>query len=280
MMTVIVPAHNEEKYIDACLSSLVASRGFAVGDGNPLQVVVAANGCSDATVARAQAFQPAFAQRGWRLDVLDLAQGNKPGALNAGDRAAVYNTRAYIDTDIVVSPDLLVQLAQVLDRPAPAYASGQPTVPPAASYISDRYARFWQRLPFVAQGVPGFGVYAVNEAGRARWATFPQIISDDSFVRLSFTAAERHGVPATYAWPITEGFVRLVRVRRRQDEGLAELRLLYPDLPGLAEDTAPDSAEKRRLFRQDPLGFGIYAAVATTVRLPLFRNRGNWDRGR
>lgn len=280
MLSVIIPAHNEERYIDACLSSLVASSEPKEARQGTVQVIIAANGCTDQTVAKAQAFAQAFDDKGWRLDVLEIEQGGKPGALNAGDRAALYGTRIYIDADIVVSAELLDQLASVLRRPDAAYASGQPIVPPAASLISDRYARFWQMLPFVTRDVPGFGVYAVNAAGRALWQDFPEIISDDSFVRHHFKAQERHRVSATYQWPITEGFVNLVRVRRRQDEGLLELRRLYPKLAAEMDPTTPERAEKWRLFRKDPIGFLIYAAVSIVVRLPVLHNRSGWDRGR
>ena len=132
----------------------------------------------------------------------------------------------------------------------------------------------------MAHGVPGCGVYGVNAAGRSRWKAFPQVIADDTFVRYNFAPDEMHGVPATYSWPITEGFANLVRVRRRQDEGLAEIRTRWPDLAARMERTAPDSAEKLKLFLRDPVGFVIYSAVAVTVRTPFFRNTSGWHRGR
>lgn len=274
MISIIIPANNEEDYIGACLDGLLQSSSAAG------EVIVVANGCKDGTVAEAQALAPRFARKGWHLEVLDLAEGGKIGALNAGDATARHDLRAYIDADIRVSRDLIAQLVRALDRPEPAYASGQPVVPPARSLISRHYARFWQRLPFIRRGVPGCGVFAVNAAGRARWDVFPAIISDDTFVRFHFAPDEMHAVPATYDWPITEGFVRLVRVRRRQDEGLAEMQRLYPDMAVRMAPTAPDRREKLALFLRDPVGFVIYAGVALTVRLPVLRNRGSWDRGR
>lgn len=280
MISVIIPANNEEKYIRACLQDVLGATEPAQDVRKPVQVIVVANGCSDATAAEALAMLPDFAAKGWQLDVLDLAQGGKILALNAGDQAALYETRIYVDADIRVTPDLFAQLAAVLDRPEPAYASGQPKVPPAKSLISRRYAQFWAELPFIKSGVPGCGVFAVNAAGRARWGAFPEVISDDTFVRVNFTRDEMHAVPATFLWPITEGFANLVRVRRRQDEGVAEIRALYPALMEQVEETAPDTGDKLRLFVQDPLGFLIYAAVAISVRLPIFRSRSGWARGR
>ena len=60
--------------------------------------------------------------------------------------------------------------------------------------------------------------------------------------------------------------------------GLVQQRT--PELSCRMPQTAPNIREKLRLFFRDPIGFAIYAAVAVSVRLPVFRNRGSWDRGR
>lgn len=277
MISVIIPANNEEGYIGTCLDLILQSEAPVKG---PVQVVVVANGCSDGTVAEASTLIPAFEKKGWRLDVLDLEEGGKVRALNASETAVVHSLRVYIDADIHVTPPLIAQLATALDRPEPAYAGGRPRIRKARSFVSERYARFWEKLPFMATGVPGCGVFGVNAAGRARWGDFPQVIADDTFVRYHFAPDEMHGVPAPYSWPITEGFANLVRVRRRQDEGLAEIRSRWPDLAARMERTAPDSAEKLKLFLRDPVGFVIYSAVAVTVRTPFFRTTSGWHRGR
>lgn len=276
MISVIIPANNEARYIAECLNSLLGSAATAA----PVQVVVVANGCTDNTVEEAQALADAFTARGWRLDVLDLAEGGKIGALNAGDAAALYDRRVYLDADIRMSADLLPQMTNALDRDEPVYVSGSLSVPQARSFISDRYARFWQRLPFVAENVPGCGIFAVNATARARWGAFPDIISDDTFARFHFTPDEMHKVPAPFQWPITEGFANLVRVRRRQDAGLEQMRRLYPDLAARTPVTSPPTGQKLRLLFRDPVGFFVYASVAIAVRLPVLRNRNGWDRGR
>ena len=277
MISVIIPANNEEGYIGTCLDLLLASEQPSKG---PMQVVVVANGCTDNTVDETQKRGEAFATKGWRLDVLDLEEGGKILALNAAEKAVIYPLRVYIDADIHVTPRLIAQLAEALDRETPAYAGGRPGIRRAESFISERYARFWEKLPFMARGVPGCGVYGVNAAGRARWDFFPQVIADDSFVRYNFAPDEMYRVPATYTWPITEGFANLVRVRRRQDEGLTEIRERWPALFARMEPTAPDGVEKLKLLLRDPVGFVLYSAVALTVRTSFFRNRSGWDRGR
>ena len=152
-----------------------------------------------------------------------------------------------------MSPRLLSGLVAVLDVPQPRYAGGRLVVAPAKSAVSRAYARFWQKLPFVARGVTGAGLFAVNAAGRARWGEFPQIISDDTFARLQFTEAERFLVDEPYEWPLVEGFSPLVRVRRRQDQGVAQIAQMFPELPARQGHVRPGRAELMRLAAADPL---------------------------
>lgn len=272
-LAVLIPASNEEGLIGACLSALVASDPVPCG----VEVVVAANGCRDATVARAEDWRAPIEGRGWRLHVLDLAEGGKIGALNAADAATSAPARLYLDADVTVSPPLLAQIVAALDRAAPAYASGRLRIT-ARGAVARAYARLWARVPFMARGVPGCGLFAVNSAGRARWGEFPQVIADDTFVRLQFAPKERIAVPAPYDWPIAEGFGRLVRVRRRQDAGVREIAARFPALMR-NEDKAPTGAGGlMRLALAAPVAFAVYASVAIAVRLSPAP--GDWSRGR
>lgn len=275
-LSVIIPAHDEAEQIGPCLASVFAS-DFAPGCG---EAVVAANGCRDSTAARAREMEGAARAAGWRLVVLDRPEPGKPGALTAGDAAASGPVRVYLDADTRVSRGLLAALDRVLSGPAPRYASGTPRIAPAESAISRAYGRFWSRLPFVAEGVPGFGVFAVNATGRARWGHWPEIIADDTFARLNFASAERVRVPETYDWPLVEGLSNLVRVRRRQDRGVAEVAALYPQLAARDDKRRPGRGELMRLALREPLGFAAYAAVAAAVRLGAPADAGGWTRGR
>lgn len=272
-LSVIIPAHDEAGYIDRCLGAILASEGVMA------QVVVAANGCRDDTVARARTHAEAFAAKGWELTVLDLPRPGKPGALNAGDRVARHPLRAYLDADVVVSPPLLAQVSEALAPPGARYASGTPRVARARSIVTRAYGRFWARLPFMARGVPGFGLFAVNAEGRARWGTFPEVIADDLFLRLHFAPEERVSVPASHESPLAEGFARLVRVRGRQDRGVAELARRYPHLMANEIDTRPSMRWLLAQLARDPPGFITYAAISVAVRLRRDAQSG-WVRGR
>ena len=271
--SIIIPAHDEAGYIHACLDSLLA-QDFA----GPAEVVVVANGCRDDTAAQARSRSAEFAARGWTLRVEELEQGGKIGALNHGDACASAGIRLYMDADLRLSPRMIGKMVQALDSERPLYAGGRLVVAPARSRVSRLYARFWQKLPFVADNVTGAGQWGVNAAGRARWGVFPQVISDDTFARLQFNEAERVLVNEPFEWPIVEGFGPLVRVRRRQDRGVAEIAERFPELLARQGHVRPGKAELLRLAAADPLGFVTYAAVSLAVRLG--RNQQDWARGR
>lgn len=270
MLSVIIPASNEEAYIGHCLTALFASTVAG-------ECIVVANGCHDATAARANALTHEAVARGWTLNVVSLARGSKPGALNAGDAAASHTTRVYLDADVIVSPPLIAELAAALAPHRALYATGTPRIPVPKSPVTRAYARFWQKLPFARSTAPGYGLFATNAMGRARWAAFPDIISDDTFIRLLFAPPERIQCPAPYDWPMVEGLAALIRVRRRQDAGVTEIAGLYPDL--MAHEAKPPLPLTRLglLAVSDPAGFATYAAVSLAVRS---RRGAGWTRGR
>jgi glycosyltransferase involved in cell wall biosynthesis len=274
-LTIIVPANNEEAYLGPCLRALMASETVNA----PVQLLVVANACTDKTVDVARAFVPSAKQLGWSMQVIDLAQPGKLNALNVGDDHAEGELRLYLDADVVVSPALVRMLVEELQSTTAArYASGSARISSARSIVTRAYARFWQMLPFARSEAPGFGAFAVNAAGRARWGRFPDIISDDTYVRLLFAPHERKGVSATYEWPMVEGFNHLVKVRRRQDQGVKQIAREWPELLSNEGKPTPGPGNLLGMALKEPGGFFVYAAVTLAVRLR--RASTQWTRGR
>lgn len=268
----VIPAFNEAPWIRACLDAVAASGGPARA-----QVIVVANGCTDDTAGIARGCAEGFAARGWELKVLELAQGSKIAALNAADAIVQADVRAYLDADVIVDEGVLGQLTEVLRDPRPAYASGTLQIVEPATAVSRAYRRIYTQVPFIARGVPGCGLFAVNAAGRARWGDWPQIISDDTFARLHFTGSERRVVPGRYHWPLVEGWRALVKVRRRQNVGVDEIARTYPELAANDDKPALDWRQKLSMAVRDPIGFAVYGGVALATR---FGGETGWSRGR
>ena len=274
LLTIIIPAHDEARYISSCLESLLAQAECS----GAVEVVVVPNGCTDATCDIVCGYESLFQAKGWILKVVELKIGSKVNALNAGDAVAGGSIRLYLDADIICMPHLIELLRIALSRSGPLYATGRLQVAPAQSWITRRYGDFWCELPFVRGGAVGAGLYAVNAAGRALWGEFPRIIADDAFARLQFTPTERIEVDAGYLWPLVEGFSALVRVRRRQDAGMVELFRLYPELE--KNDAKPQLTASWLLgaLWRKPISGLVYIMVSLAVRSR--RATAEWTRGR
>ena len=270
-LSIIIPASNEGPWIGACLAALAASDPAPEG---PVQVITVANGCTDDTAAQARACAPQIEARGWNLTVLDLARGSKPAALNAGDAAARHPARLYLDADVRPDPPLLAQIVSALSTADPRYITGTPRIAPPRSHVTRLYARAWSHVPFNRSTAPGYGLFALTPAARARWQDWPDIISDDTFARLHFTPAERVQLPGGYDWPLPEGLRNMIRVRARQDRGIRQIAARYPHL--LANDTKP-ATRLTQLLRAAPLGTVVYSAVILLARL---QTSSDWTRGR
>ncbi len=281
MLSVIIPSNNEESCIQTCLDAIVAQTDLP--SDHHIQIIVAANGCNDQTVALAQAKGAALRAAGFEPIVLDIPVGNKMNALNEGEAVATYQTRVFLDADIVISPRMLRELADLLADDKPVYASGAVRVPRPKSIVSRAYAKVWTSLPFVRDGVPGIGLYAVNGAGRSRWAEFPKIYGDDRFVRLQFKPHERYKTTATYDWPLPEGFSNLVHVRHRWREGNVELAEAFPDLIDNDSEFNKSFGNMIRLLRT-PFSSTIFVLVylVSNARARQSKNGQGfvWRRGR
>ena len=103
MISVVIPAHNEEAVIASTLRSVL--EGLEQG----AEVLVVCNGCSDDTAAVAGTF-------GLPVRVLEIEPASKVAALNAGDEVAAGYPRIYLDADVT------------LDGPAPPPTSPRRSV--------------------------------------------------------------------------------------------------------------------------------------------------------
>ena len=279
MLTVIIPANNEESYLGACLDALLDQSLEAIRAGG-VEVIVSANACTDRTVEIAEGYVPRFAEKGWALVVLDSPEGGKTGALNRADATARGDMRAYLDADVICAPELLEKLHAALDTETARYSSGRLQLAPAKTWATRKFGQLWSKLPFMTTGVPGAGLFAVNAAGRARWGDFPKIISDDGYVRLLFAPEERVLADAPYSWPLVEGFGQLVKVRRRQDAGMAEIAETYPEIIGNDPRPPITRADYLKLFLGQPVSFLVYISVIVNVRFGPKQTTADWSRGR
>lgn len=113
-VSLIVAAHNEEGEIGRRVTAAVASKQELAGS---LQVIVACDGCIDATAERARA-------AGADL-VLELPRGGKVAAQNAAVERASGGLLAFSDANSDWAPGAMAELAAAFADPEVAYACGQ-----------------------------------------------------------------------------------------------------------------------------------------------------------
>jgi glycosyltransferase involved in cell wall biosynthesis len=97
VVSVIVPAFNEERVIGACVDSLLAQAG------PPLEVLVIDDGSTDGTAAVARARH---------VPVLRLPHGGPAAAKNAGAAAARGEVLVFFDADLVAEPGAVEALCR------------------------------------------------------------------------------------------------------------------------------------------------------------------------
>jgi glycosyltransferase involved in cell wall biosynthesis len=278
-VAIVIPAHNESDVLPACLDDVIA-QDFC----GPLHIVVVANGCTDDTAALARRRNAAAQARGHRLEVIELERPGKAAALNAGDARCPPGIRVFLDADVELSPNAIAAVAARLDPASGAHlCAPRLLVVPPRNPLTRSYARLWGRLPYVSARVIGCGIYAVTREGRARWGAFPDIISDDKFVRLHFSADEQCiASDAWYGVHFPERFVEMLAIRGRWCRGNDEVAAQFPEL--LVNDEARCRASvgfvarHPSLWRDAPTAALVYLAG----RWLAFRARGvgtrRWER--
>ena len=222
MISVIIPAHNEETVIRRCLDALLTNASPGEFD-----VTVVCNGCHDQTAQVARSF-------GAAVRVIETHVASKVGALNLGDAATDIFPRFYVDADVVLQGQGIRQLAGVL-------ASGR-TLAVAPRFRMELSACSWfvrafyeinGRLPSSCEGIGGSGVYGLSKEGRQRFASFPQITADDRFVRVHFRPDERLTSAESFSAVFAPRCLRdLIHIKTRSHYGNIEINKLYPDLVG------------------------------------------------
>ena len=103
IFSVIIPAHNEEKYIGKCLEAIKKSSApFAAGD---VQIIVSANRCTDGTADIAKSYG---------AEVCENEVRSISGVRNSGAALAKGNIIVFIDADSLMSEGALSEIKEML----------------------------------------------------------------------------------------------------------------------------------------------------------------------
>lgn len=270
---VIIPAHNEANVIERCLRNLYAD---APDHARP-EVIVAANGCTDRTVAIARELAP-------DAIVLDLPPGSKVIAMNEANRIATVSPRFFLDADIQCSYRSLAATADVLREPGVMAASPALRMDLSAC---DRWVRafyrVWQALPYVTDRLVGSGVFGLSAEGLQIIGEIPPTFADDTWVRTRFSydqrrnvAIDRKGQSVWFTVSPPRTLRDLIKIEARRRIGSEEVLHRYPS-PHNERINRPSSFRDARAAGASLSDIVIYLGIKVVA---LAKYRWNRMRGR
>jgi glycosyltransferase involved in cell wall biosynthesis len=261
MISIIIPAYNEESVIERTIRSVQKALV-----ANPGEVIVVCNGCQDSTYERVCRF-------GDTVRAINLPVGSKTAALNAGDRMAKFFPRFYLDADIEVSENAFSSVACVLQEGRIlAAAPEMRCVFANASWPVKAFYQIWLNRPYHTQGHVGSGFVGISQRGRQRFTEFPDIIADDEFLRRQFKSTERQVVQgAWFSIQTPQDVGSLIKVKTRSRLGTLQLLEKYPELTSNSIESKARGASTQYISPK----FWTYAAITWLAR---YRARAQWQK--
>lgn len=271
--TLIIPAHNEEAVIGRCLRSVLAE----APDDYPMQIIVAANGCTDRTAEVARASAPA-------IDLLTLEKGSKTEAMNAANAVARHFPRIYLDADVECGFTTLIALVEALQDERVIIAAPAIRIDLSrANFLVRAYYRVWLRQPFAREGKGGAGCYALAKAAAEKVGPFPDIIADDMWIHTRFpdeqrriVTQDRHGNPVFTTVHPPRTALDQIRVEARRQIGNRQLWQTHPS------PYPPEAGGKTGVIAAFRGGSGLTAVAVFFAMKLAARVLAKWDtmRGR
>jgi glycosyltransferase involved in cell wall biosynthesis len=184
MATVIIPAHNEAAVIAQCLDSIV-------GQDFVESIIVACNACADNTADIVKNYE--------KVRCLEIVKASKTNAINEAEKYITSYPVFYIDADTYLEPGAIQDIIRVMAKNSLLLAAPTPIVNiSSSSWLVRGFYRVWLNLPYIKEGVVATCSYVITREGRERFSCFPEVISDDGFVRGHFEVFEMANISSSY----------------------------------------------------------------------------------
>jgi glycosyltransferase involved in cell wall biosynthesis len=258
MASVIVPAHNEAKVIRRCLDSLANQVGVDT-------LIVACNGCTDNTADIVRQEYP-------QAICLDITTPSKVNALNEAEKHVTSWPIFYIDADTRISDNAIRQISEAMEQQGILLAAPEPAIDTShSSWLVKQFYRIWLHLPYIREGVVATCSYVISEAGRQRFAHFPDIINDDGFIRCQFSSEERCNISGTRIHiTAPRSLFSLIKIKTRAR--LGNIQLKASGLCTVKENKAYSQILRGKLLSPDFIPTLAYIGIVAIIRV-----RANWQ---
>lgn len=268
MCTVIIPAHNEASVIEKCLDSVVNQESVD-------NIIVSCNACTDNTVDLVKNYG--------MVRCLESQKASKTNAINAAEKHITSYPVFYIDADTCLGSGAVQEIIRTMDHDGLLLAAPAPNIiVKNSTWMVRAFYRVWLNLPYIKEGVIATCSYVISKEGRERFALFPEIISDDGFVRGHFKSSELANVATAEIFiNAPKDLFSLVRIKTRARLGNLQLKELSicPVLHG----GKYKSVSFREWLKFNPVDLLLYFSIQFIIRIRAkgqFRNinKYEWER--
>lgn len=254
MLTVIIPAYNEEKCIERTLSELTC---FSILE---VEVIVLPNGCTDNTAEFVRAKFPSF-------KVVELDTGSKILAINKGLEIAQFEHVLIQDADVTVSTESIRSILKFIENEQYLFASPNTEIVQDGSLLVNMYYSFLKLTPAYQVGMVNSGAYLISPQARNILGAFPQVIADDGYVKGILGSANLTTIPSCYSVVMSPRTIwSLIKIKTRSKLGNMELNKKFtsPTTGGNSFSSLFKIAIKEKAL----LRFLVYATV---ISIATFR---------
>ncbi|CAA6821092.1 MAG: Glycosyl transferase family 2 [uncultured Thiotrichaceae bacterium] len=252
MATIIIPAHNEETVIRACIDSVIDQKDVET-------IIVACNGCSDNTADIVREHYP-------EAICLDIEKPSKTNALNEADQHITSYPVFYLDADTRISENAVAFISAHVEKNDILLSAPTPNIDlTQSSWPVRQYYKTWLELPYIKDGVIGTCSFILSKKGRKRFKKFPDIINDDGYVRCCFESQERANIAGTTIHiTAPKNLYSLIKIKTRARLGNMQLDAL--NLCAKPKKAKYGVSFKNKLLSKDAIPTFVYMLIALFIR--------------
>lgn len=254
MLTIIVPAYNEEKCIGRTLSELMI---FSSSD---VEVIVLPNGCTDNTAGFVRAKFPSF-------KVVELQTGSKILAINKGLEIAQFEHVLVQDADVIINAESVRNILRFIETEHYLFASPNTKLIQDGSFLTNMYYCFLKLTPAYRSGMVNSGVYLLSPKARNILGKFPQVIADDGYVKGTLGSTNLTTIPSCYSVVMSPKTIwSLIKIKTRSKLGNLELKKKF-----ISPTTGANSFHSLFVIAIKEKALLQFLVYATVVLITTFR---------
>ncbi|MEZ8186311.1 glycosyltransferase [Shewanella sp. 5S214] len=254
MISVLIPAYNEEKTISKLLKEYE-------GLENLYEVIVITNGCSDNTMTEAKKFK--------FVKIINLSIGSKVIAINEGIKLISGDRVMIQDADVIIKHESLVNLSNDKNSKEYDFFTLEPKFI-GGSFLVRKFYKFMMLTPVFKKGMVSAGVYIISNKVIDKVFPLPNVISDDGFVKSSLGENNLFKIKNSFSNVlIPNDLYSLVKIKTRSRMGNLQLKHIFGFSPSVKGN------EQKKLFllavnNKEFFSYFIYVLVTIVCRARAF----------